>query len=334
LSLLRVDERTGRLRQVEHVGFAFLPTPEEVAFSPDGRFLAASVTLPPLPDQSSVVFSGWLFIFAVNPHTGALRQVAARFVIRTYGAPQSIAFDPSGNFLAFTGLCSVRIFAFNRRSGALRKLPHSSYSTGDWRPSIVSVNPAGNLLAVTRGSGDSVWLYTMNQRTGQLTKTAEWSDGSGAFATNAIFSPDGRLLAVTSDGNCAVAVLSVEDVHKLVEVPGSPFLARACPRSVAFSPDGRMIATLSASGGDYDQRVTGLENKVAVVSLDEQTGAIQAPPGTPVGSAAGYASPLAFSPNGKLLVVGNGDEFASETVTVFFAPTACADPDDDNDCDP
>ena len=69
------------------------------------------------------------------------------------------------------------------------------------------------------------------------------------------------------------------------------------------------------------------------LSFNKQTGAVQAPLGSPIRTGGRYPQALAFSPNGKLLVVGNGIAYGHQSVRVFSVPIACADPDRDNDCD-
>ena len=163
-------------------------------------------------------------------------------------------------------------------------------------------------------------LYVVNMRTGRLRKTAEWSDGSDSSSGEVGFAPDGGLLAVPIVDDCGVAVLSVGRGHKLKEVSGPPFL-HSCPNPVELSPDGRTIAYIT------------IPPRIALLSFNEQTGAVQAPLGSPIRTGGRYPQALAFSPNGKLLVVGNGIAYGHESVRVFSVPIACADPDRDNDCD-
>ena len=289
VSVLRVNQRTGRLRRVAHVPSPGLEAPQAVAFSPDGRFLATAGITPSdaRPTQ--------LLIFRVNRYNGTLREVAGMSRKRDERITD-VAFDPTGRFLAIPGECGVQILALNRRTGALRRLPHSSYPSG--RASCdpyVRFDPNGNLLVASGGSGDSAAvLYVVNMRTGRLRETAEWSDGSDSSSGEVSFTPDGRLLAVPIVDNCGVAVLSVGRGHKLKEVSGSPFLHRSCPNPVELSPDGRTIAYIA------------IPPRIALLSFNEQTGAVQAPLGSPIRTGGRYPQALAFSPNGKLLVVGNG----------------------------
>jgi hypothetical protein len=292
--------------------------PEIVAFSPDGRFLAA---------VADANFD--LEIFAVDPHTGVLRRVAAMSSL--HFPILGVAFDPTGRFVALAD-GGVQILGFNRRTGAVRSLPHSSYPVSQFAGSVL-FNPAGNLLAVTRSGNADVLLYTMNRRTGRLSKTAEWNDRSHQGSDEPIFTPDGRRLIVPYPYECAVGVLSVEHRHKIQNVASSPFVFHPCDATVAdipvaLSPAGTMIASwfsLSDSKGELE-----------LLSFDEQTGAVGIPLGSPIrtGQSADFQT-LAFSPNAKFLVVGNaGGDSGRETVRVFSVPPACTDPEADNDCDP
>lgn len=85
-------------------------------------------------------------------------------------------------------------------------------------------------------------------------------------------------------------------------VAGSPFATGAAPGGVAFSPDGRLLAT-----ADWGA------NRVSVFSVNGTTGALTQITGSPFTTGSSPIS-LAFSPDGSLLAVAN---LADDTVSIF-----------------
>ena len=157
------------------------------------------------------------------------------------------------------------------------------------------------------------------------------------------FSPGGRLLAIVystyENGYEAggVSVFSLGSDNVLSEVRGSPFANGEGADSMAFSPDGRFLATLGSTtlsvlsvgatgaltevgavqlpnvGGtglafSPDGRllaaVDGTNGTVSVFSV-ASSGALTQVPGSPFGSNAGYLRGAAFSPNGRFLATAN-----------------------------
>jgi WD40 repeat protein len=123
------------------------------------------------------------------------------------------------------------------------------------------------------------------------------------------FSPDGKLLAVGTNGRPSGAKLF--DVATRKEARDLPCEGRGAGFSVAFSPDGKLLAV-----GDYDLAVTvrNVADGAEVASL----------PGDPERRKYRQARGVAFSPDGKRLAVGysSGEVFvwdlASKTVAVKF----------------
>src|SRR5205823_6080136 len=116
--------------------------------------------------------------------------------------------------------------------------------------------------------------------------------------------PAGGLLAVASFlGGNSVSVFSVDPGSVMLsQVPGSPFVVGSDPVSVAFSPDGSLLAVANS-----------FSNNVSEFSVNKSTGALSPVPGSPF--AAGSAPwSVTFSPRGGLLAVANS---GSNDLSVF-----------------
>lgn len=101
----------------------------------------------------------------------------------------------------------------------------------------VRISPDGLLLAVS-GANDSVFIFELATRRPVRTLRA-----SGANASSAVFSPDGRLLAAASGEGRGAYLWNLKTGKELAALRGHEQHA-AC---VAFTPDGRGLLT-----GSYD----------------------------------------------------------------------------------
>jgi len=99
-------------------------------------------------------------------------------------------------------------------------------------------SPDGSLLAAVSDSGNGgIWDTQSAQRIATL-------QGFVLGMTSAAFSPNGKRLAIGSNGNEAVKIWDVEGVHELLTLRGEGSLFA----SVAFSPDGSTLAAANAHG--------------------------------------------------------------------------------------
>ena len=140
--------------------------------------------------------------------------------------------------------------------GALTPVTGSPFATGQpcgssCGPRSVAFSPDGKLLATASYCGDSVSVFSVGAG-GALTPVtgSPFPAGDpGATCTDSVaFSPDGKLLATAnfdygSDNAGSVSVFSVGADGALTPVTGSPFATGAVTVSVAFSPDGSLLAT-------------------------------------------------------------------------------------------
>ncbi len=276
-----------------------------VAFSPDGKTLAATERYGPMAHV-------W------NVATGA--EVAT---LRDRSSPWAIW--PDGRFLASRGKSRFSIDLWDLASPAAPA--RFTDDAGD--PCALALSPDARTLAVTSADG-IVRFFDVESRA--LRQRASLDS---PWRSPIAFSSDGRLLAVPDGGRVvdaldattgAVArrfVGAADDVQAIAWSPdGERFAAvdragqatvwrartAALDRrwiahvgraeSVAFSPDGRMLATSGAEGRIFVWDVSSGERLAQIPGGDER------------------AACVAFSPDGRLLAAGEDDG----TVTLWPAP--------------
>jgi 6-phosphogluconolactonase (cycloisomerase 2 family) len=288
---------------------------------------AGSAALNPVPGSPfgagsapySVAFGGGLLaaadyvggdvaVFAVDPSTGALKQVPGSPFGTTGNGPAAVAFSPDGGLLATANVAgsTISIFSVDRSTGTLTQVPGSPVATGD-QPRSVTFTPGGGLLASANYAAGNVSVFAVNRSTGALTPVPGSPFVSGGQPRSVAFSPSGGLLAAANGTTNSVSLFSVDPGSgALTRVPGSPKNVGSEPTSVAFSSDGTRLAI--ANGGD---------STVSVFSVDPVTGELTSVPGSPFPTGS-FPQSVAFSAKG-LLATAN---YADNTVSVLSVDSA------------
>jgi WD40 repeat protein len=242
------------------------PKPQGTPSTHDGGASAVAVT----PDGSTLATGG---------HDGSVRLwkldasrqlVAAAQLTGHRGQVTALAFSPDGKMLASGGVDNTaRLWSTDLAAPVGQPLAHRSGVR------TVAFSPDGRTLA--SGSDDHV-VNLFDIARGQVRATFPQPETVRAVS----FTGDGRLLLTGSDNGMVRA-------WRLT----GPILPGAEPAtSVAFSPDGRVLAT--ANGG--------------LVSLWDSSDPHNLRPfGPPLAGHTGPVTALAFSPNGKILATGSAD---------------------------
>ena len=200
----------------------------------------------------------------------------------------TVAFSPDGKILAIgdqNGTARLRDLTTHRQIGEAM-----SESNGQVLNAL-TFSPNGKLLAIADADGlVRLWNVATQRQIGTTIR------GRHDIASVA-FSPDGRLLA-TADGDGTVRLWNLITHHQV----GAPMIATSGERikgttftlatSVAFSPDGRVLATAGLGG----------PVRLWDVGTHDQIGA-----SFPHSSRGVGAEEVAFSPDGEFLATGDAD---------------------------
>ena len=221
-----------------------------VAFSPNGRLLAATSLLSPVldgPSRVSVFSVGPGGVLAPRRRPGAVSAPlppVSGSPSATGPSPVSVAFSPSGGLLATANAGDNTVSVFSVASdGALTQVSGSPFATGTG-PTSVAFSPGGALLAVTNfGLGgdqpsleNTVSVFSVASD-GALTPVSGSPFTTGNGPGSVAFSPSGRLLATANTGEIGVpgftgntvSVFSVASGGALTQVSGSPFTTGNVP---------------------------------------------------------------------------------------------------------
>ena len=240
-------------------------TVEQVSFSRDGTRLVSGSD-----DGTAKV---WDVSFE-GPRAALLLPGATRV------SSSGVAFSADGRLLAAPSGRAVRVW--NATTGrSVRTLRSGGEARG------VSISPGGRLIATTRESAVHVW----DAATGRRLYSRTINDSCRTLelrcpVTQAVFSPDGSVLAVGSaDGTARILDARTGAERLVLTGYQGPLL------NVAFSPDGSRLAT---AGLDGSIKVWSAENWAPLLRLDPESQSM---------------ADVAFSPDGKRIVTAGWDGF-------------------------
>lgn len=268
----------------------------DVAVTPDGRFCATASR-----DNTARVFNlaDGRAVARITGHRG-----------RVWG----VAIDPSGTLLATAGndRC-VKLWTLSRAGGGP--------VLGEYRPEPLHLSVASDSkrLLVPFGNG-RIDMWDMDQ----WRRVARWK--ADPMLTSAVFLPDGKSIATTSDENfLRIWAIKGDAIEQEQEYPINQ------PTNVAFSLDGKRAALGSRTGAvtflDFSPRFRAISSQA---HPRNGCSVVMSPDGTLVASYSYDASTIvwdplnaakvlelrkhrqhinsaAFSPDGRILATASGD---------------------------
>ncbi len=268
-----------------------------------GNFLYA---LAPVENTSIIPAS-------IDSTTGNLTVGAS---VATNGT-ETIAIEPSGQFLYAVNFNSVSTFTINQANGALTKLGGDVAAASD--SSGAAVDPSGSFLFVVSTAEDSIRTYKIAQPGGSLTTLPTMRLPAGTTPFAVVVEPTGRFLYTlntTQQANASVSAFAIAQMGSanpgaLTAIGTTSFPASFFGESIAASQGGGFLYVASIGG------------PVAGFSIDPQTGVL--------GSLAAVGSPwsagpspvgLETDPYGANLYVGNGAGGGTSNSTVWVLAIA------------
>ena len=211
-------------------------------------------------------------------------QTGAALTVQGSAGVSVLAFSPVANALATgTGNGSIQLWdpsALHQTSAPLAIESVGPAAAAAGHPPA-SFSAEGGLLATSNGHGTvRVWDVTTRRPVGSPI-------ASYHIATGLALSPDGKILAVAGSG---VQLWQTATGQRLGTT--LPSAGKGRYRSVAFSPDGALLATLGADGAARIWNVATQQQVGPAMTVDR--------PGA-AGGVGGVGGTVAFSSNGKTL---------------------------------
>jgi 6-phosphogluconolactonase len=249
--------------------------PQNLTVDPTGRFLYVGMAgLDRFPGYS------------IDPATGTVTPIPGSPFLSGV-SPTSVAVNPAGTFAYATnsGSNTISAYSVDAATGALTPLPGSPFGAEPF-PYFAQVSPNGKFLYVGGGSGLSE--YSIDPTTGAL-KTVGFTALDSGLTTDITINPTGQYLYATPNMIAAYDVNSSNGTLTPIPVP-----SLVSPTTIVLHPTGR-----------FAYMVTNVSDDVYAFTIDANTGALTAVPGSPYAFVdEGMPFSVGMDPTGNFVYVG------------------------------
>jgi 6-phosphogluconolactonase len=155
-------------------------------------------------------------IYRFDAKSGQLSPAVPPFVsVRPGGGPRHFSIHPSGNFAFTNNEITLVVTAFRRdpENGALLPIQDISTVPGRPEPSMSTaeclVHPNGQFLYVSNRGHETIAVFTIEQKTGLLTRVENQETG-GREPRNFVIDPAGRWLLAENQNTDSIRVFQID----------------------------------------------------------------------------------------------------------------------------
>jgi len=240
---------------------------KRVAYSDNGKFLCFNA-------------SGHLYMYLVNPSTGALTPVAGSpFNASPLTDALYVTFSRDSKHLLLSDNFSpgrIAVYDVDSGTGVLTPISGSPFTVSGTGVISINFSPDGKFIVGSIPGGGRSTIWRFDNDTGNISGVSSIFSAKPQYS---VFSPDDKYIAVAGDGvtNDYFSLYTFDAVTGETSlVPGSTFLygSAALPLGIVFSPDNFFIyVSLYGTIRVYGTSSTGPKFKLIDAAFDADGGA-------------------------------------------------------------
>ena len=169
------------------------------------------ITVDPSGRFVYVAAGGAIGMFSINQSNGTLTSIATPLLTVNFG--YGLVCEPSGRFLYFRAdSANIEMFSINQTTGALTSLG-SPVATGAGTSAYtkqIDVDPTGMYLYTVGTSDHSLTTFSINQKTGIITKVGNTMTGLTNNPSSVSVTPNSRFIVIPINTSNLLSVSSAE----------------------------------------------------------------------------------------------------------------------------